>query len=279
MNWRPSVMTPILLALSSAAYAQGHGRQPAHQNTAPHQGGAAQPAHAPQQHPAMHEQQMWNQWYHEQMMLNEMMSAPRTRRGRPQASPGASQNTQVAPSGRQPATSRRSAASEQQLSQPNRTASPATHGARKPGANESESAKKTKHEAHAAHESRARIAKNASKNRITSDQSVISLLRTTHARLARADHDYAGHRVKAMNHIASALQDLGSIGVGNSAFPASSGNLAQSRSDEMLRDAMLQLKITENSLLTGNDRAERHHRARGAVAHAIRELETALQVR
>ncbi len=82
-----------------------------------------------------------------------------------------------------------------------------------------------------------------------------------------------------MSHIASAVGDLGSNTPLNSFSLASAGELAQSRSDEILRDAMVQLRNTETSLGSGTDRAERHHRALAAVGHAIRELETALQIR
>ena len=112
-----------------------------------------------------------------------------------------------------------------------------------------------------------------------SDQSIISLLRTTHTRLEAADHDYQGHRVKAMNHIASALGDLGSASLGNSSLFANAGNLPQSRSDEILRDAMVQLRAAESSLGAGSERREHHHRARSAVGHAVHELSTAIEIR
>ena len=39
------------------------------------------------------------------------------------------------------------------------------------------------------------------------------------------------------------------------------GNLAQSESDRVLRDAIVQLRRSETSLRDGTNRAERHHRA------------------
>ena len=122
-------------------------------------------------------------------------------------------------------------------------------------------------------------AKHLSQARRPSDQSVISLLRTTHSRLNEADHDYDGHRVRSMEHIAGALRDLGSSTPVGSVSLSSAGNLSQSRSDEILRTALFQLKNTETSLGTGTDRSERHHRAQGAVTHAITELENALRIR
>ena len=102
---------------------------------------------------------------------------------------------------------------------------------------------------------------------------------TTHKRLTDADHDYQGHRVMAMGHIASALQDLGSNSIGISNSLAGPGNLSQSRSDEILRDAMIHLRSTEASLGSGTNRADHHRRAHVAVGQAIRELEVALRIR
>jgi hypothetical protein len=210
---------------------------------------------------------MWNQWYQEQMMMNEMMGGSRGRRSRPQGSSGRSAPSQAGQN--QPAQT-----------QPAGKAGSANHEGGKNGANHRAATKKTADKpTHSPQKSQPRNGKNASKTHVASDQSIISLLRTTHTRLEGADHDYSGHRVNAMRHIASAVQDLGSTTPLGSISLASTGNLAQTQSDRILRDALVHLKSTETSLGSGTDRAERHHRARTAVAHAIRELETALQVR
>ena len=118
------------------------------------------------------------------------------------------------------------------------------------------------------------------KRRLASDQSSISLLRTVHARLREADHDYQGHRMRAMNHVASALEHLGSPAF-NAEFGQSFGlgNLPQSKSDEILRNALVHLKTVENELTRGTNHAEHHGSARAKVAEAIGELHIALNIR
>ena len=224
------------------------------------------------------------------LMLNQMMSPRSARRPHSQGSPSPNQSQGVPGQGRSGA--RRNAVAH-------RRASTAADRSGPPGASASERKDEARTsrglghrrekilghdqvspEAHGLDTSVSRrTVKNGSQRHVMTDQSMISLLRTTHRRLESADHDYQGHRVKAMNHIASALTDLGSTSVGNSSVSANAGNLPQSRSDEILRDAMFQLRTAETSLGTGTDRGERHHRARSAVAHAVHELVTALEIR
>ena len=106
----------------------------------------------------------------------------------------------------------------------------------------------------------------------------IGLLRTVHARLQKADADYDGHRVRAMEHIAAAVHHLGSsspLGLG----AEGSGNPPQAQSDRILRDAIHTLSTTETSLGTGTNAAAHHHTAHTSVAEAIRELHAALSIR
>ncbi len=267
MNWKHYAMTSIVLAMCSAVQAQQHRGQSGHNAAAPHHSGGMQPGHPQARHPVSAEEHMWNQWYHEQMMMNEMMGGARGRRshaqgssGRPSASQaGQNQSGQTKPAAR---------------------AGSGNHEAGKNGPAHTEPSKKSAAKpAHAAQKPQSRNGKHASKTHVAADQSIISLLRMTHTKLEGADHDYGGHRVNAMRHISSAVEDLGSTAPLGSIALASTGNLPQSRSDQVLRDALVHLKNTEGSLGSGADRAERHHRARTAVAHAIRELETALRVR
>ena len=79
-----------------------------------------------------------------------------------------------------------------------------------------------------------------------------------------------------MDHIAGALRDLGSSAPPGSLSLVSAGAMPQSQSDQVLRNAVVPLRLAETSL-SGN--TERHHRARIAVSQAIRELETALRIR
>jgi hypothetical protein len=112
------------------------------------------------------------------------------------------------------------------------------------------------------------------------DTTLVGLLKTADGKLQAADHDYAGHRVKAMEHIHAAVALLGSsLGIAMGGFGSGSGNLPQQRSDEMLREALHHLNMVEGSLASGANRVARHHRARASVAEAIREVRTALEVR
>jgi hypothetical protein len=266
MTWKRYAMTPFVLVLCSVAQAQQHRGQPAHNAGAPHHPGGAQPGH-PQMRPAMSpEEHMWNQWHHEQMMMNQMMGGPRGRRSQQQGSSGRSMPSQ-------PGQNRPTQAQAGRAGSPN-------HEGGKNDANHSPAAKKTEHKpTHATQKSQPRNPKNASQRHVMSDPGIISLLRTSHTQLEKADHDYAGHRVNAMRHIASAVQDLGSTTPLNSISLVSTGSLAQAQSNGILRDALVHLRYTESSLATGTNRTEHHHQARTAVAHAIRELETALRVR
>jgi hypothetical protein len=268
MNWQQCALAPILLALSSAAHAQVHHGQQGHPGAVPNRGGAVHPG---QVHPGGRamtpEEHMWHQWAQEQWYLNQIMGGSGGSRHRSSGSPGRSNSSK--PSQNRPSPSPL-----------NGNAKPAGEPRTKTSPKEKSDAKKTDHKPASSKQKPAHPGANRpTQGRRASDQSIISLLRTTHTRLKEADHDYGGHRVKSMEHITGALRDLGSSTPLGSVSPASAGNLAQSRSDEILRDALFQLRNTETSLGSGTDRAERHHRARSAVAHAISELETALRVR
>jgi hypothetical protein len=267
MHWQRDAMTPIVLVLCTAAHAQGQHGQEQHHSAAPNHGGSVHPGQMHPGHGMMNEQHMWNQYYMEQMYLNEIMGGSRGSRHRSQGSAGRSAPSK--PSQNQPS-----------LSQSNGNARPGNHENAKTGAKHERDAKKPELKpAPSKQKAQPRLLKNATPGRRASDQSIISLLRTTHTRLKEADHDYQGHRVKSMEHISGALRDLGSSTPLGNVSLVSEGNVPQSRSDEILRNALFQLKNTETSLGTGADRTERHHRARSAVAHAITELETALRIR
>lgn len=110
-------------------------------------------------------------------------------------------------------------------------------------------------------------------------QSALSLLETAHATLAHADHDYDGHRAKAMKEIQAAVHDLTGTyrvrvrthahvrhvrGTGN-AEPQS-----QSSSDDQLRSAEGMLQQASAAL--SGDAFQR-------VNSAIAQLNTALTIR
>jgi len=111
-----------------------------------------------------------------------------------------------------------------------------------------------------------------------SDQSTISLLKTAEMKLRRADHDYAGHRVQAMRHVARALEHLTGSSAFNNSGVSRAGNLPQAESDRLLREAENHLNHVENTLRTRTNSLEHHHNARASVAEAIHELRIALRI-
>jgi hypothetical protein len=111
------------------------------------------------------------------------------------------------------------------------------------------------------------------------DQGIISHLRTAHAKLQQADHDYQGHRARAANYIVSALRHLGATSMPGSSIVPGRGQLPQAQSDGMLRDALFRLNTVENQLATRTNAAAHHVGARTSVGAAIRELNVALAIR
>jgi hypothetical protein len=112
----------------------------------------------------------------------------------------------------------------------------------------------------------------------TMDQTVISHLRTAHSRLQQADHDYQGHRVRAANHVATALRHLGAPTTGSATNPGA-GRMPQAQSDGLLRDALLRLNTAQTQLATRGTTAAHHGSARSQVTAAIGEINTALNIR
>lgn len=108
------------------------------------------------------------------------------------------------------------------------------------------------------------------------DQEIIDVLKSAHAMLRGAGNDYADHRDRALERIATALSQL---------YPwvtlpsAALDDLAQQTkpgSDRVLRATLHDLDKAETSLRTMPDRAPRHEKARAAVAAARNELNAAL---
>ena len=133
----------------------------------------------------------------------------------------------------------------------------------------------------------------ASNNRTI--RTLVSQLRSTHSLLARLDHDYQGHRIKAMRSINQAMRQLTHTSQRRSGGMRSAmrvqgnrANLAgnnrsrqpipQARSDQQMRKAMQTLGMI-NQQLTAQGSTTSHARARGSVQLAIREINTALSIR
>jgi hypothetical protein len=111
------------------------------------------------------------------------------------------------------------------------------------------------------------------------DQGLISHLRTAHAKLQQADHDYQGHRARAVGHIVSALRHLGAGSLPLASIAPGTGQLPQAQSDSLLRDALSRLNTVEGQLTSRTTFVAHHVNARNSVAAAMGELNTALSIR
>ncbi len=105
-----------------------------------------------------------------------------------------------------------------------------------------------------------RDADNPRRHQLGPDHEAIHLLRSVHERLHRADADYAGHRVRAMEHISAALRHLGAPDALDAILLVNAGNRPQWESDQILRDAIRSLNRVEGMLGTGTNHPAHHHR-------------------
>jgi len=95
------------------------------------------------------------------------------------------------------------------------------------------------------------------------------LLRNAYHILATGDHDYNGHRARAMHAIEAAARLVGLDLKGDG-----QDKVVQSLSDDRLRDAKAMVeRASRASSLTGHRDIHKH------LSSAVRELDTALQMR
>jgi len=225
------------------------------------------------------------QFWYEQMLLNEMFSMPRPKRGQtqPHQSTGQSQ-----PGTNQPQLGESRYAASKQTDPGQRVKSHSTgsvqeqsNSTRVTKAHQAEETSKERHhhQDNSMRKTHQREATLANQHPLTADQGTIGLLRTVHSRLQNADADYGGRRVRAMEHITAALRHLGATSPVVASLAIGAGNLPQSESDHILRHAIHTLSRTELMMGTGAHAAAHHHAARIAVTEAIRELEIALTIR
>jgi hypothetical protein len=138
------------------------------------------------------------------------------------------------------------------------------------------------------------------------NRGIVARLRSVHRNLAGIDHDYQGHRVKAMHAVAMAIRQLShrsmvyrgvgfaqginnGLAVGmrpgvnglnaNRAAGARPQRMPQAQSDARMNQALRTLQGVHMQLSTQGSNTFGHARARGHVQHAIRELNTALAIR
>ncbi len=108
----------------------------------------------------------------------------------------------------------------------------------------------------------------------------ITALEAANALLAKADHDYKGHRVKAMKQVHAAVHTLkAGTKAPKNPFkgPKGSGGLPQDQSDALLRQAMEQITAVQAQL--ANVQAPRATAASADLAVAVTELQTALKIK
>lgn len=115
---------------------------------------------------------------------------------------------------------------------------------------------------------------------LAQDQPIIGQLRTLHQALLAADADYDGHCVQAMHHLHKATRHLSGADTleGDYRFGGTM-TMTQEESDQLLNNTAAKLKRVEAELASRPGNAAHHTQARAEVAHAIREIHTALKIR
>jgi hypothetical protein len=134
---------------------------------------------------------------------------------------------------------------------------------------------------------------------------IVSRLRSVYRNLATIDHDYQGHRVRAMHAVSMAIRQLShrsmvyrgtgfgrgmnnAMAMGMRRAGNAGGNLAggrrrmrmsQAQSDARMNQALRTLQGINMQLSSQGSNTSGHARARGHVQHGIRELNIALSVR
>jgi hypothetical protein len=135
------------------------------------------------------------------------------------------------------------------------------------------------------------------------NRAILGRLRSVEMNLARIDHDYQGHRVRAMHAVAMAIRQLshrsmiyngvgfssgmnngrgmgmGGGGLGAGAGGRGRGRLPQAQSDARMSHSLRTLQGINMQLGSQASFTTGHARARGHVTRAIQELNVALSIR
>jgi hypothetical protein len=117
----------------------------------------------------------------------------------------------------------------------------------------------------------------ARKRAMVADGTSISMLKTVLGNLHKTDADYNGQREHAMHSVSQALHHLGVSAPAT--IGSIGGNMAQTQSDGIMRDAIRHLRTVETRLGGPAFNAPQHAEARASVSQAIHHLEAALHVR
>jgi hypothetical protein len=146
------------------------------------------------------------------------------------------------------------------------------------------------------------------------NRAIVSRLRSAQMQLARIDHDYQGHRVRAMHQVSMAIRQLshrsmiysgvgfapgmnnrmgmgmgmgrggmgGRAGLGNAGGNGGrggAGRMTQAQSDARMSHSLRTLQGVNMQLGSQSSATNGHARARGHVMQAVRELNVALSIR
>ena len=122
----------------------------------------------------------------------------------------------------------------------------------------------TKSQAQPAAPTRSATAATTSNSGTSNSSAPTGLLSQAYAALSRADHDYQGHRVRAMFQIKAAAKELGVSLQGDG-----QGKEVQAASDQQLRTAQ---SLLQQALPSLRERAKMH------IERAIQQLSMALSV-
>jgi hypothetical protein len=112
------------------------------------------------------------------------------------------------------------------------------------------------------------------------DQQIVTELRNIRHLLEKADHDYKGHRAKAVEEIGGAIHALehgkGAKGKNEKGAAGKGSKEPQAESDKQLREALKGLEGVHRQLERGQ--GEHHKHAAMLVHKAIEQLRVALKV-
>ncbi len=281
MTCNRSLLILSVLVLTTPVWGQQHKGTAGRPAPGAARPGQVHPGQQQQNHMMTPQQQMEYEFFQHQMMLMEMMAPRRGGRGNAQGQSAAGQNQSAGNNTRtQPGQAKQAQAGSlstnpQQLNQ--------ARG--KKGKHDVVAVKEAQREKALAKE-KARETKASTANRPSraADNLAIGHLRTIHAKLRSADADYDGHRVRAMNHIETAIHHMGStsslnMGLGGGYSGLGGGHMPQAESDGSLHDAIFHLRQTQSSLGTGTNAAAHHRNAHTSINEAIHQLEVALKIR
>ncbi len=287
MNYRRVFLVSAILVFTIPAFAQDRRHPGMQSGGAPGRPAPSHPAQGQQHHmvtPEMLEHHMMQQFWHEQLMLNEMFSTPRMERRQPQPNQrGGQTQTKTNQPQRRESTGAKSITADRRPQAQSGSAAPRLDQSNETRSTRDRRAEEKSKERYRrdlpSRKARERDAGDPRMLQLGPDHAAISLLRTVHERLQKADADYAGHRRRAMEHTMAALRQLRAPAGLDAILLVSAGSRPQWESDQILRDAMRSLNRAEGMLGTGANVAAHHHSARTSVAAAVRELQNALRIR